>query len=151
MFCPQCGNKRRGDGARFCSGCGHNYDAEEKTKNIPVKKFPAGVAIVLLALALFADSAEMGFFTFLRWIITTASLYYVYLIYKIVNQWKFWTWTFILLAILFNPLVPIHLDRDTWQFFDFITLVLFSIYFFRLRGIWLCRDYSFSRTVHIHF
>lgn len=132
MFCPQCGKERINE-ANYCSSCGHRYDAIPIMEHLVVRKLPAVIAVILLIFALFAGSVEIGYFTFLRWVVTASSAYYLYVIYKNIHQWSFWVWVFILLAILFNPIVPVYLDRDTWQFFDLITLVLLSIYVYKLR------------------
>jgi len=29
-----------------------------------------------------------------------------------------WTWIFAVLAVLFNPIAPVHLQRATWQVVD---------------------------------
>jgi hypothetical protein len=132
MFCPQCGKEKITE-ANFCSSCGHSYEAVSTTEYLVARKFPTVIVAILLIFALFAGSVEIGYFTFLRWVVTASSVYYLYVIYKNIHRWSFWVWVFILLAILFNPIVPVYLDRDTWQFFDFLALILFSIYFFRLR------------------
>jgi hypothetical protein len=44
-----------------------------------------------------------------------------------------WAWTLGVIAVLFNPLVPVHLSRSAWQPIDLVTalLLLFSIRFVR--------------------
>lgn len=133
MFCQTCGKEKIGEG-RFCPNCGASF--LEKAPNREVLKvsiLPVCLGGFFLFLALFSDSLDIGYFTFLRWVVAAASAYYLYVIYRNVHQWNFWAWTFVLLAILFNPIVPVYLDRDTWRLFDFIALILFIIYFFKLR------------------
>ena len=38
-----------------------------------------------------------------------------------------WLWLFGGIAILFNPLVPVHLSRVTWQPIDVLTAVAFLV------------------------
>ncbi|MCK5413475.1 MAG: hypothetical protein KAI57_03825 [Candidatus Pacebacteria bacterium] len=38
---------------------------------------------------------------------------------------NFWFWGLIAIAILFNPLFPIYLDKATWGIFDVLTVVFF--------------------------
>ena len=38
-----------------------------------------------------------------------------------------WTWTFLIMALVFNPFVPLYLGRETWLLVDLVSLVLFSI------------------------
>ncbi len=35
-----------------------------------------------------------------------------------------WAWTLVAVAVLFNPLVPVHFDRDAWRVLDPATAVL---------------------------
>lgn len=132
MFCGNCGSSHTKE-AKFCSSCGHGFLTVSESRKLEVKKFPAIVAAVVLVIALFSSSLDIGFFTFLRWVVTGASAYYLYYIYKSIQQWNFWTWTFILLAIIFNPLVPLYLDKDLWQLLDLIALIFFLVYFFKLK------------------
>lgn len=132
MFCPHCG-KENINGANFCSSCGHSYHTSAVRENMTVRSFPLIVSVILLVFALFAGSVDIGFFTFLRWVISASSAYYLYVIYKNNQGWGFWVWALAILVILFNPIVPIYLDRDTWQFFDLVALALLAIYLYKLR------------------
>ncbi len=132
MFCPGCGKENVNE-AKFCSSCGHSYHAKVAREYVAARSFPLVVSVALLVFALFAGSVDIGFFTFLRWVISASTVYYLYVIYKNNQGWGFWVWVLALLAILFNPLVPIYLDRDVWHFFDLIAAVLLSIYWYKLR------------------
>lgn len=35
-----------------------------------------------------------------------------------------WTWTFGILAAIFNPFVPVHLTRISWAFVDLVTAAI---------------------------
>lgn len=39
-------------------------------------------------------------------------------------QLTFWAWVFGLLAILFNPIIPVYLQRQSWQIFDYVAIVV---------------------------
>ena len=44
------------------------------------------------------------------------------------NWQKMWaTWLFGFIAVLFNPLIPIHLSREIWQPIDVVCGVLFIV------------------------
>lgn len=133
MFCQTCGKEKRGAGA-FCFNCGAYFLEKAPDKQVSkVSIFPACLSVFFLFLALFSDSLDIGYFTFLRWVVAAASAYYLYVIYKNIHRWNFWAWAFVLLGILFNPIVQIYLDGETWQLFDFVALIFFSVYFFRVR------------------
>jgi hypothetical protein len=75
---------------------------------------PVGVlAIALLPL-------PYGYYTFLRIVVTAFSLY---MAYEYSNKGKWltgWALAYVLAAILWNPLFPIHLDRSSWFVLDLI-------------------------------
>lgn len=35
-----------------------------------------------------------------------------------------WTWTFGMLAVLFNPIAPVYLQRSTWQILDYLAIAV---------------------------
>jgi uncharacterized protein DUF6804 len=44
-----------------------------------------------------------------------------------------WSVLLILVAVLFNPVVPIHLNRSTWFYLDLITTAVFVAHLFLVR------------------
>lgn len=38
-----------------------------------------------------------------------------------------------LIAVLFNPVIPVHLDKTTWRIIDFMVGVVFLILLFKIR------------------
>ena len=91
------------------------------------------VAAAILFLALF-DGWQYGFFTILRFVVFTTTAYVAWMAYE--NQKEKWTWTFGFVAVLFNPFIPIYLDRETWVIIDFITgvFLLATTIFFKLNN-----------------
>lgn len=72
------------------------------------------VAAILLFLALF--SMPYGYYILLRFVVCGVSAYGTYFAVKFKRN--AWAWTFGIIAILFNPIIPIHLDKDTWAVID---------------------------------
>ena len=74
---------------------------------------------------------QYGYFILLRWVVCGTSAFCAYLSYSLKRV--LWAWLFALLALLFNPLAPIHLDRQTWGYFDVATglFLLASIFFIK--------------------
>lgn len=66
-----------------------------------------------------------GFYTLLRWVICAVSIYVVYGFYK--SKLIGWTFVFGAIAILFNPLFPVYLDKSSWVGIDFISAILFFV------------------------
>ncbi len=85
------------------------------------------LAIVLLLWAI--TDNPYGYYQFLRWIITITAGYTAYIYYD--KQRNGWVWTFGIMAILFNPIIPFYFSRNTWQLIDFLSAVIFIISIFK--------------------
>ncbi len=66
-----------------------------------------------------------GYYQLLRFVVCGVSVYVAYTACVWQKMWA--TWLFGFIAILFNPLAPIHLPHETWQSIDLICAVLFII------------------------
>ena len=78
----------------------------------------------LLLLALI--DLPIGYYTFLRIVVTIVAVAVV--VTELENGINFWIIAFGLIAILFNPLIPVYLgDKSTWMPIDLITAMLFGI------------------------
>ncbi len=74
-----------------------------------------------------------GYYQFLRWLIFAVGVYSAYLSYSF-NQ-KIWPWIFAIIALLFNPIIPFYLSRNTWQPIDVIVAIIFLVSFFSRKGV----------------
>ena len=81
------------------------------------------IVILMLFLAL-ADN-PYGYYQILRWVVAGIAGYSAYLAYE--NKNRLWTWIFGIVAILFNPIAPIYLDRETWSVINIIVAGIFFI------------------------
>ena len=83
-------------------------------------------AFLLLALM----NLPMGYYTFLRIIVTIGAV--VIVVKELENEFNFWVIAFGIMAILFNPLIPVYLQgKEAWMPIDFIAAVLFIVKGFR--------------------
>ena len=98
---------------------------QNKRKNIAVI-----IAAAFLLLAMF-DGWPYGFFTMLRFVVFTSSAYVAWMAYE--AQKEKWVWIFGFLAVLFNPFIVIHLDREIWSIIDLIVGVFMIISLFALK------------------
>ena len=57
-----------------------------------------------------------GYYTLLRFAVCGTSIYMA--LFALEHQKKFWLWSCGFIALLFNPLIPIHLDKETWVVID---------------------------------
>ena len=72
-----------------------------------------------------------GYYTFLRWITSGAACYFAFFTYS--YEPKGWFGAYIFIALLFNPIVPIYLSKDTWKFIDIATSGYFIIAVFSIK------------------
>lgn len=80
------------------------------------------------------DGLPYGFFTLLRFVVCSVGIYIAYKIYED-NKESLWVWAFAGMAILFNPIIPIYLQRETWIVIDLIIgiFLLVSIFFIKTK------------------
>jgi len=102
----------------------------DKQTEVKFMKWPALFGSGLLLLSFLAW--PYAYYTFLRIAITGVAIYYAYYLYSIKKQ-NFWFWGFVVIAILFNPIVPIYLkDKSIWSITDVIVVILFVIFISRV-------------------
>lgn len=72
------------------------------------------IAAIMLVWAL--DRHPYSYYTLLRFVVCGVSAYGVYFAIELNKQG--WAWILGIVAILFNPFVPVYLDRSTWAIID---------------------------------
>jgi hypothetical protein len=86
------------------------------------------VALLLAATA----RLPYGYYTFTRIVVCASAAFIA------VASWeasKFWSVSFGLLAILFNPIFPIYLHRGTWFYFDIAAAIAFVAHLVLVRFV----------------
>lgn len=93
------------------------------------KKSVSLISSVLLLFGIL--NLSYGYFSFLRLFITCSSLY-IFLVNKEKdnNKSNIWGVLFLIVAILFNPIFPIYLDKEIWRIIDFLVAGLYIILYF---------------------
>ena len=81
--------------------------------------------IVAVLLCIGALNLPYGYYTLLRIIVTITSVINAFIFFEKSNMEKVYLFGF--LAILFNPLIPIYLEKELWMVID---LVVAGIFFF---------------------
>jgi len=84
------------------------------------------VAVVFLFGAL--NSFPYAYYQVLRWIVCASSIYLAYFYHE--SNKAIWTWVFGIIAILFNPILPIYFTKEIWQPIDVIVAIIFFISLF---------------------
>ena len=106
-----------------------NHKLEKAVKSMTLTSF---VLLVIIA----RMEMPSGFYTFLRIVVCATSILLFYITSKKTEgDWNInaFSVVFGLVAILFNPIIPIYLyDKDTWQIIDNIVGVSFLLVFFFL-------------------
>lgn len=86
----------------------------------------AFIPAALLVIALL--SLPYGYYTFLRIAVTGWALFLVWFEYEERSIFTPWLIGFALIVGLFNPIIPVHLDRDTWRIIDVAAAAFFGGY-----------------------
>jgi FtsH-binding integral membrane protein len=71
------------------------------------------IASILLLIAL--SNQQIGYYKFLRWIVCVAAIYTAFISYLKKEKINLSFWIFGLIAILFNPIIPFYLEKNTWS------------------------------------
>ena len=104
----------------------------EKTETIKFTKIPAIISSILLLLT-FLDWSY-GYYTFLRVVVTGTALYYTYYLYTKIKWQTFWFWGLVIIAVLFNPIVPVYLkSKSIWGIIDVIVVIFFVTLIIKLK------------------
>ena len=90
---------------------------------------PALLAVAMLLIAL--APLPYGYYTLLRLVICGVSAYGAYLAHE--SRKSGWKWVLGLIALVFNPVVPVHLDREVWMPLDLGVAVVLLIAIWRMK------------------
>lgn len=93
-----------------------------KFKN-PASSVPKLIAAGMLFGAL--GRHQYGYYTLLRWVVCGVSAFAAFQAAKSAKTG--WVWALAVVALFFNPIIPVHLKRETWAFIDVGVAVLLLI------------------------
>ena len=100
---------------------------------VPFKSIPWWLWLIPVALLLAATARfPYGFYTFTRIVVCGSAAFIA------VREWevsRVWSVPFGIIAILFNPIVPIYLNRGTWFFFDIGAAAIFAAHLVFVRRV----------------
>lgn len=89
-------------------------------------KTPLYLSCVLLLLAI--APLPYGYYQFLRIAITIVAGILAY--NSFLAKQKTWFYLFIPIVILYNPILPFHLDKEIWLPINLLTFIVFLVYIF---------------------
>lgn len=88
------------------------------------------IALLLIGLA----DLPMGYYTLLRIVVFLASGLYAVWSYRLANKVNFGAVLFAVIAILFNPIIPVYMhDKEVWGVIDVVVAVVFGVYYFIIK------------------
>ncbi len=92
---------------------------------------------LVIAAILFISIAELpyGFYTFMRIVVPLLSVIYLFFAYAIEDKFSLMLIPNIIITILWNPILPVYMDKDSWVMIDAIAgicEVIMAFYAYRL-------------------
>lgn len=98
-------------------------------ETIQYKNIIAGISVFMLFLAI--PKLPYGYYTLLRWVVTISALFSAWVVHD--SEHTFWVFLMGGIAILFNPIIPVHLTKDIWVIIDLIVATLFLVSIFTIK------------------
>jgi hypothetical protein len=141
MYCSNCGESIDLD-VKYCIFCGTQTDKSisvikknSNIKSLEIKLWPLIVTIIILVITIFPW--DYAFYMVSKVGVCAAFIYYCFVNYKKGEEKQSrYFWYFLVLAILFNPVIPIHLFyRFVWILVDLVVIVFLFNYYSTLKKI----------------
>ncbi len=85
---------------------------------------PAIISATMLILAI-PPIWPYGYYMLLRLVVCACSAFLAFRSYAL--EKRIWTYMMVFVALLFNPIAPIYLQKETWVVIDVIAAVVFLI------------------------
>jgi len=98
---------------------------------ITIFRWVIAISVVMLFLAMLSNLWPYGYYIFLRWVVAGTGAFAAYIAYNL--EKTAWAVALGLVALLFNPIVPVHLAKDTWVVIDFLAAVFYLVMVFIIR------------------
>lgn len=97
------------------------------------KQAQASVWFLLPAAALLVGLLPLpyGYYTFLRIAVCLSAVIAAYLAFKVRSQIDAYAAISLAVAIAFNPIVPIYLNKGLWSIIDVVAAIWFALLIFR--------------------
>ncbi len=98
-------------------------------EHIWYRNIAASISLFMLLLAI--PRLPYGYYTFLRWVVSATALFSVWAAHECKRK----SWVFVMggIAILFNPIIPVHLSKGAWVAIDFCAAIVFFVSMFHIK------------------
>lgn len=94
----------------------------------PARAIPAAVWLLPVATLLIALAPlPYGYYLMLRLVVCASAAYLSYSAWR--SGSRFWVWLLVLLALLYNPVLRVHLSREIWQVINVLTAAAYLAHF----------------------
>jgi hypothetical protein len=100
-------------------------------RRFPSSTIPSIISILML-LAGVPKFFPYGYYTLLRLVVCGTGTYISYISFK--NEKQIIGFLAILVALLFNPIIPIYLDKEIWVIIDLFVAIFFGVSIFMLKN-----------------
>ncbi|QHI68589.1 DUF6804 family protein [Tichowtungia aerotolerans] len=92
---------------------------------------PQAIICVLLLWALFPN--PYGYYILLRWIVCPCFIFTAAQLFT--HGSKKWAWAAVAIALMFNPLIPIHLPKELWRLLDVVGIgfAVWSVFLLKIK------------------
>jgi hypothetical protein len=91
---------------------------------------PTAMLVLVLALGRW----PYGYYMLLRVVVAATALLLAGLIYQQAKSFTLWLGLFLIVATVFNPIVPLHLTRGVWSILNVLAAAIFAGHFFVRRA-----------------
>lgn len=108
---------------------------------------PQIISIFMLLIA-FNPSNPYGYYTLLRIVLCVDCIYLAVYFFKIKKSE--WTWIMGVTALVYNPVIPVHLTRDIWSVINIMTIAMLVSTFWAYPNISL-EEYEHTRLGKIYY
>jgi len=90
---------------------------------------PLIISIIMLLIGI-PSGLPYGYYTLLRLVVCGTAIFTAVNASKMDKQG--WMWILGFIALLFNPIIPIHLEKQLWVIIDLIVAIIFFISIFSI-------------------
>ena len=102
----------------------------KKSKNFLITPILISIGVLLWALI---PTNPYGYYIFLRIVVCAVCIFLAN--YSLKNEYNNWIWVFGVIAIIYNPIIRVHLNRSLWSIINIITIIILIISFFSLLSL----------------
>jgi len=98
-------------------------------EHIGYRNVAVTISVFMLLLAI--PRLPYGYYILLRWVVSLTALFSTWVAYE--YKYKFWVFMMGGIAILFNPIIPVHLTKGIWVVTDIVVAILFLVSIFKIK------------------